>query len=67
VPEDEILEIRPLMTMVGGKVIALNASLATEWGTDPLGHQFTFEDTDVEWIGKAFSEQGKKEAGVSPE
>jgi predicted amidohydrolase YtcJ len=67
IPEDEILRIRPLLTMVGGKVMALNASLAKEWGVEPVGHQFGFEDKDVEWIGKAFSEQGKKDAGVGPE
>jgi hypothetical protein len=64
IPEDEILKIRPLLTMVGGKVMALNASLAKEWGTEPVGHQFNFEDKDIEYIGKPFTDEGKREARV---
>jgi hypothetical protein len=44
---------------------ALDASLAKEWGIDPIGHQFNFEDHQVAWIGKAFSDEGKKAAGIS--
>ena len=29
---DEILKIRPLLTAVGGKTVALNGSVASEWG-----------------------------------
>ena len=45
--------------MVGGKVVALNASLAREWITEPVGTRFNFEDQQIEWIGKPFSEEGK--------
>ena len=29
---------------------------------EPVGHQFNFEDAQLEWIGKPFTEEGKKEA-----
>lgn len=64
VPVDDILKIRPLMTMMGGKMIVLNASLAGEWGISEVGPQFGFEDDQIEWIGKPFTEEGKKEAGI---
>jgi predicted amidohydrolase YtcJ len=67
IPEDEILKVRPLMTVVGGRTVALNASLAKEFGIEPVGYQFNFSDADVEWIGKPFTEQGKKDAGLTPE
>jgi predicted amidohydrolase YtcJ len=60
VPVNDILKVRPLMTMVGGKVTVLNASLATEWGVPEVGHQFNFEDAQVEWIGKPFSDDARK-------
>lgn len=63
IPVDDILKIRPLMTMVGGKVSALNTSLATEWKTTPVGNQYGFEDKDIEWIGKKLAEDSK----VAPE
>ena len=53
------------MTMVGGDIKALNASLASEWGTAPVGNQYNFEDSEVEWIGKAFTPDGLKEAGLA--
>jgi predicted amidohydrolase YtcJ len=62
IPEDEILKIRPLMTVVGGKTAALNASLAKEWGVPEVGKQFNFEDSQLDWIGKSFSENGKKDS-----
>ena len=65
IPVDEILKIRPLMSMVGGRVTALNASLADEWGVEPVGYQLNFEDEEVAWIGEPFTEEGKKEAGQS--
>ena len=46
-------------------MVALNASLAQEWKTEPVGQQFNFKDEDVDWIGKPFSENGKKEAGMT--
>ena len=65
VPVDDILKVRPLMTMVGGKVEALNASLASEWRVEPVGHQYNFDDSELEWIGKPFTEEGKREAGIA--
>ena len=65
IPVDEILKIRPLMTMVGGRIAALNASLADEWKIPPVGNQYSFEDKDIEWIGKPQTTEGKKEAGLS--
>ncbi|MBI2821079.1 MAG: amidohydrolase family protein [Acidobacteria bacterium] len=65
IPEDEILKIRPLMTMLGGKVTALNASLASEWGVQPAGNQYNFDDKDVEWIGKPVTEDGRRETAAS--
>jgi hypothetical protein len=52
IPENDILKIRPLMTMVGGKVVALNDKLAQEWKTAPVGQQFDFEDSEIDWIYK---------------
>jgi predicted amidohydrolase YtcJ len=60
IPEDDILKIRPLMTVVGGKTMALNESLAKEWGVEAVGPQFTFEDSQLEWIGKAFTDDSKR-------
>jgi hypothetical protein len=53
------------MTMVGGRTMALNASLATEWGVEPVGNQFNFDDAQLEWIGKPITEDGKREAGMA--
>jgi predicted amidohydrolase YtcJ len=64
VPVDEILKVRPLMTMVGGKIINLKAALAKEFNTTEVGPQTGFEDAQVEWIGKAFTDEGKKEAAA---
>ena len=64
IPVDDILKIRPLMTMVGGKIEALHGSLANQWGVEPVGHQYNFDDNQLEWIGKAFTDEGKKEAGL---
>jgi predicted amidohydrolase YtcJ len=50
IPENDILKIRPLMTMVGGKVVALNSKLATEFKTEPVGYQFDFKDEEIQWI-----------------
>ncbi|MBI2821852.1 MAG: amidohydrolase family protein, partial [Acidobacteria bacterium] len=62
VPVDDILKIRPLMTMVGGKMVVLNASLASELNMAPIGNQYDFKDSDIEWIGKPQTEEGKREA-----
>jgi cytosine/adenosine deaminase-related metal-dependent hydrolase len=50
IPENDILKVRPLMTMVGGKVVALHQKLADEWKTPQVGVQFDFEDSEIEWI-----------------
>jgi hypothetical protein len=52
VPVDDILKIRPLMTMVGGKVVVLQESLARDFGVEAVGPAYTFEDSDLEHLGK---------------
>jgi predicted amidohydrolase YtcJ len=54
IPVDDILKVRPLMTMVGGKLIVLQQVLATDFGIDPVGPSYSFEDHEVERIGAAF-------------
>ncbi len=51
VPVDDILKVRPLMTMVGGRMIVLQESLATDFGIQRVGPDYTFKDEDVEHIG----------------
>ena len=58
VPVDDILKIRPLMTMVGGKVVVLQESLARDFGVEPVGPAYTFEDADVAHIGRPLAESG---------
>ncbi len=38
----------------GRKMIVLQQALATDFGTDPVGPSYDFEDHEVEHIGKAF-------------
>ncbi|MEE2821567.1 MAG: amidohydrolase family protein [Acidobacteriota bacterium] len=64
VPVDDLLKIRPLMTMVGGKVIVLNETLASEWETAPVGPHYSFEDSEIAEIGEAFTVEGKREAAL---
>ncbi|MCH8820717.1 MAG: hypothetical protein IIB03_10440, partial [Acidobacteria bacterium] len=54
IPVDEILKIRPLMTMVGGKIIVLQQVLASDFGIGVVGPSYSFEDHEVEHIGEAF-------------
>lgn len=54
IPVDDILKIRPLMTMVGGKIIVLQQVLATDFEIDSVGPSYSFEDHEVEHIGKPF-------------
>ena len=54
IPVEDILKVRPLMTMVGGKLIVLQQGLATDFGIDPVGPSYGFEDHEVERIGDAF-------------
>ena len=67
VPVDDILKIRPLMTMVGGRMAILNASLAKEWNTQPIGSQYNFDDKDVAWIGQPLSDEAKEAAAAGRE
>ena len=64
IPEERDSQIRPLMTIVGGRTIALNESLAQEWGVAAVGTQFNFEDKALEWIGTPLTEEGKRRAGI---
>ncbi len=57
IPEDEILKIRPLMTMVGGRMIVLQEALAKDFGTRSVGPPYNFKDEDVEYIGKALKQE----------
>jgi hypothetical protein len=56
VPVDDILRIHPLMTMVGGKIAALQESLANDLGMEPIGPAFDFKDEEVEHLGKPIAE-----------
>ena len=56
IPVDDILKIRPLMTMVGGRMIVLQQSWASAFGTEAVGPAYTFSDTDVDHIGKSRAE-----------
>ena len=52
------------MTMVGGKMGALQPSLANEWGVEAVGHEYNFDDSQLDWIGQPFTDEGKREAGL---
>ena len=47
VPVDDLLKIRVPMTMVGGKIMQLQASLASEFGVDSIGPVYDFSDEEV--------------------
>ena len=47
VPVDDLLKIRVPMTMVGGKIMQLQASLASEFGVDSIGPVYDFSDKEV--------------------
>lgn len=66
IPEDEILKVHPLMTVVGGKTIVLAESLAKDFGTAAIGHAYTFKDKEVEFIGKANVDIAKMFAKPTP-
>jgi predicted amidohydrolase YtcJ len=69
VPENDILKVKPLMTMVGGKMVVLQPELATDFAVDPVGPRYTFKDSDVEHIGLPLSDISKKfpgEQAVAP-
>ena len=56
VPVDDILKVHPLMTMVGGKMIVLQAPLARDFGVQPVGPAYDFTDDDVEHIGSSLAD-----------
>ena len=57
VPVDDILKVRPLMTMLGGKMMVLQESLADQFGIAPVGPAFGFTDEEVETIGLSLAER----------
>ena len=63
IPEDDILKIHPLMTVVGGKTIVLQAALAKEFGTQPVGPAFDFKDEDATHMGLPLVEVMKRFKG----
>ncbi|MCH8269445.1 MAG: hypothetical protein IH846_18255 [Acidobacteria bacterium] len=46
---DNILKIRVLMTMVGGKTVPLIPSLAREWDMQPTGAQVELDGPASQW------------------
>ena len=51
---DDILKIRPLMTMLGGDIVVLQESLAQDLGMQAVGPAYSFTDAQVEHIGQPF-------------
>ena len=49
IPEDDIENIRVLMTVVGGKVRHLVPSLARKWGMQPVGSQVELGGPAAQW------------------
>ena len=47
VPVDDLLKIRTPLTMVGGKIIQLQESLASDFGIEPVGPVYSFTDEEV--------------------
>jgi len=47
VPVDDILKVRTPMTLVGGKIIQLQESLAKEFGVESIGPAYDFSDEEV--------------------
>ena len=52
VPVDDILKVRPLMTMIGGRIQVLQGSLAGEFGMPAVGPEYGFRDEDIAHIGQ---------------
>ena len=63
IPVDDILKVHPLMTMVGGKLIVLQESLARDFGLQAVGPHYDFTDDDVVHIGLPLVEIAAKYAG----
>jgi len=49
---EDILKVRPLMTMVGGRIQVLQGSLAQEFGVPAVGPKYGFRDEDIAHIGR---------------
>jgi predicted amidohydrolase YtcJ len=49
IPVDDILNIRVLATLVGGKTVHLTPSLAREWGMQPTGAQVELGGPASQW------------------
>ncbi|MCZ6877059.1 MAG: amidohydrolase family protein, partial [Acidobacteria bacterium] len=47
IPVNDILKVRTPLTMVGGKIIQLQESLANAFGVDQVGPIYNFSDEDV--------------------
>ena len=45
---NDILKVRTPLTMVGGRIIQLQASLASELGIPPVGPSYNFSDAEIE-------------------
>jgi predicted amidohydrolase YtcJ len=58
IPVDDILKIKPLLTMIGGKVVVLQESLAKELGTTRVGPVYHFDDAAIAHIGNIADESG---------
>jgi predicted amidohydrolase YtcJ len=55
IPQEEIPNIRPQATFVGGKIIHLDQQYAAKLGTQPVGYQFA--DGYKPWTGDALQTQ----------
>ena len=60
IPERDILKVHPLMTVVGGKTIVLQESLAKDFGVKAVGPAYNFTDADVAVVGKTLSDAERK-------
>ena len=47
VPVNDILKVRTPMTMVGGRIVQLQAALASQFGVRPIGPSYNFSDEEV--------------------
>ena len=48
VPVNDILKVRTPLTMVGGRIIQLQSSLASQLGVQPIGPVYNFSDAEIE-------------------
>jgi amidohydrolase family protein len=65
IPEDDILKVHPLMTMVGGKMVILQPGLAKDFGLEQVGPTYDFKDADVDFIGMPLAEISKRFPGTT--